>query len=251
MNWTTILTLTALAVPGVAVATPSLVGSLMRRAGTLAPEKPLPPRSVLVAASMAQTLLLVAGAAALGGVFAPRVGLGELVAPALGTPAGLGRALLLAALGSAAMLGAYYGLFRRWLDPQTLQVSEGLRRDLGLWARVLYGGVVEEVLMRWGLMPLLIWAFAQVTGDSAAFWAGNLLTGLLFSALHWPAYLGAGCRPTHAFFTTSLVLNTGLALLYGALMREFGLAGAILGHVVTHLMWYPLDLRHWRAPRPA
>lgn len=251
MNWTTVATLTAACLPGILIATPAIIDTVLRRARQqpTPPARPLPPRRVLIAASMAQTTLLAAGAAALGAAFGPQVGLAQLSTDAFQTPAGALTALSAAVLGSAAMLAAYYGVFRPRLDPQTLTASEGLRQEAGLASRVLYGGVVEEVLMRWGLLPLAVWLLTFPLGAGAAtFWTANLLTGLLFAALHWPAYLSAGCRPTPAFFTASVVLNTALALLYGWLFLQYGLLAAVLGHAVTHLMWSPLDRRMWRSP---
>jgi hypothetical protein len=210
--------------------------------------KPLPPRRVLIMASIAQSSVLVAGAAILGALLGPRVGLGALVTPAL--TANPGAALAAAVLGSAAFLALYYGVFRPWLDPVTLSASEGFRQDTGLTTRVLYGGVVEEVLMRWGAQSLLAWLLSLVLGaGAAAHWTAILVAGLLFAVGHIPAYLAAGCRRTTAFFTTVVVLNTLLALFYGFLYWQFGLLAAILAHAVTHLLWYPLDLRVWSATR--
>ncbi|WP_045233700.1 CPBP family intramembrane glutamic endopeptidase [Deinococcus pimensis] len=249
MNWTTTATVVALCVPGIALGIPPMLDNLVARAPN--PQgKPLPPRRVLLTAGIAQSMVLVLGAAVLGSLLGPRVGLGALVTPALGTNPGA--ALALAVLGSAAFLALYYGVFRPWLDPVTLGASEGFRKDTGLTTRVLYGGVVEEVLLRWGVQSLLAWLLSLVLGAGVlAHWTAILVAGLLFAVGHVPAYLAAGCRRTPAFFTTVLVLNTLLALFYGFLYWQFGLAAAILAHAVTHLMWYPMDLRVWNTPRAA
>lgn len=49
---------------------------------------------------------------------------------------------------------------------------------------------------------------------------------------------------------TSIVLNTALSLLYGYLYWQYGLVAAVLAHALTHLAWYPLDLRVWRGRAP-
>lgn len=249
MNWTTALTVTAMCLPGIVIAIPSLIDTVTRKARSSpqANAKPLPPRNVLIGLGIVQSTVLAAGAAALGAATGPQVGLARLSTEALVTPGGFLLALTATIAASTAALGAYYAVFRPRLDPQTLNASEGLRQQAGLATRVLYGGVVEEVLMRWGALSLLTWLLALAFGAGpASFWTANVLAGLLFAAGHWPAYLAAGCRPTPAFFATSIILNTVLALLYGWLFWQYGLLAAILGHAVTHLMWYPIDQLVWR-----
>lgn len=249
MNWTHALIVTAASLPGIAVALPPLIDNLSRRVRSTprAAGKPLPPRHVLIAVGMAQSTLLAAVAALAGAASGPSVGLGRIVTNALTTPGGALEAFTFAVAGSAVMLGAYYGVFRPRLDAHTRTVSENMRRDMGLASRVLYGGVVEEVLVRWGVLSVLFWLLSHAFGTGAgAFWTANVVAGVLFAVGHWPAYLAAGCRRTPAFFTTSLVLNAFLAVLYGWMLWRYGLVGAVLGHAVTHLLWYPLDRAVWR-----
>lgn len=249
MNWTNVLIVTAASLPGIAVALPPLIDSLARRvrASPGAAGKPLPPRRVLIAVGVVQSTLLAAVAAIAGAAIGPGVGLGRIATDAFTAPGGALEALTFAVTGSAVMLGASYGIFRPRLDVHTRTVSENVRRDLGLASRVLYGGVVEEVLLRWGVLSVLFWLLSHVLGtDSGAFWTANAVAGVLFAVGHWPAYLAAGCRRTPAFFSTSLILNTFLAMLDGWMLWRYGLAGAVLGHVVTHLLWYPLERAVWQ-----
>lgn len=64
-------------------------------------------------------------------------------------------------LGLIIFCGLYYGVIGRILDKQSMLVMANLRKALGIDGCVLYGGVVEEVIARWGLMNLV--AFFAIT----------------------------------------------------------------------------------------
>ncbi len=91
---------------------------------------------------------------------------------------------------------SYYGLFRPKLDPTTLRAVEGLRNGIGIWGRILYGGIAGK-------------------GSYVAMWLAILVSGILFGLGHEPSYLAAGCRRTPAFFSTMLVLNLWGSLIFG------------------------------------
>lgn len=93
------------------------------------------------------------------------------------------------------IMAAYYLFFRPRLDRQTVRSMEELRMDLGLWARLLYGGIVEEVLFRWGVVTLLVWLGAKLFDGPtpALMWTVLLASGVLFGLGHLPSYRLAGC----------------------------------------------------------
>lgn len=83
-NWLLLLCLVLVSVPGLLVAIPRLMQRLEKTAiSKLPPGKTPPPRSVLIAATLGQSLLLVSAAAAVGTVLAPGVGLQALFFQAL------------------------------------------------------------------------------------------------------------------------------------------------------------------------
>lgn len=69
---------------------------------------------------------------------------------AAGTARGLGAA------GAPACLLLHYLVFRRLLDAASVQAMERVRMQNGPVGRVLYGGIVREVLMRFGLVAAMI-----------------------------------------------------------------------------------------------
>lgn len=165
-NWSLFLCLVLISLPGLLAAIPNLMGRLEPTAADkLPPGKSLPPRAVVIAATMALSLLFVAIAAAVGTALVPRVGLAAPFFEALVSGRSLWEtlrpqlapALVLGVGGALVIVAAYYFFFRPRLDRQTVESMEELRMALGPWARLLYSGIVEEVLFRWDDLPPRKW----------------------------------------------------------------------------------------------
>jgi hypothetical protein len=258
-DWLLFGCLVVVCVPGVVIAARGSLAMIERRAQEgLAPGKELPPRAVLVLASTLQSLVLVAVAAAVGTVLAPQVGLeapafealaaGEPLWPAI--QAQLVPAVVVGIAGALLFVAAYYLVFRPRLDGETVLRMEELRNGLGIWGRVLYGGVVEEVLIRWGLISLLVWLGSVVVGGPtpAVVWIAIVVAGLLFGLGHAPGYLAAGCKKSPAFFAAMISLNLWASLIFGWLFWQYGLLAAMIAHMLFHLVWWPFDLKYYVRP---
>jgi len=113
-------------------------------------------------------------------------------------------------------------------------------------AAVIYGGVIEEVMLRLFLMSLIAWLLhklfwrKQVNTPIAALVAANVIAALLFAAGHLPTTaMLMGITPMILF--RCFLLNGGLGLLFGWLYRKYGLRYAMLAHagchVVSKLIW--------------
>ncbi|MEJ2748964.1 MAG: CPBP family glutamic-type intramembrane protease [Anaerolineae bacterium] len=140
----------------------------------------------------------------------------------------------------------YYFVFRPRLSENFVITSENLRIKMGLLARVLQGGVVEEVQFRWGLMSVLVWLGLWLfpRPGTAAFWIGIVLSSLLFALFHYlgAVQLGIGNSPSAKRLTIIDNLWGGIA--FGWLFWQFGLLAAISSHAMIHVLWYPFE-RHY------
>jgi hypothetical protein len=263
-NWSLFICLTLVCIPGILVITPSTIKTVERVARERMPaDQDMPSRTVVVLASALQSLVLMAIAAAVGTALAPRVGLGAPFFEALvaGEPLWppLAPQLLPAVasgiVGGLIFVAAYYVYFRPRLDAQTVRAMEGLRSALGIWGRLLYGGIAEEVLTRWGLMTLLVWLGMLLVGSPspAVVWVAIVVSGVLFGLGHAPGYLAAGCQRSPMFFAAMISLNLWASLIFGWLYWQHGLLAAMMAHTLFHLVWWPFDLRHLRqlAAEPA
>ena len=113
-------------------------------------------------------------------------------------------------------------------------------------ASVLYGGVIEEVMLRLFLMSLialllhkLFWRKRETT-PVAALVLANILSAILFAAGHLPATaMLLGITPM--ILLRCFLLNGGFGLLFGWLYRKYGLRYSMLAHgschIVSKLIW--------------
>jgi hypothetical protein len=205
IDWRLVLILLAAGMVGFASVIPLVMEWLPRLAG---PEdeanlRELPlPIPVIFLLGLAQNTLILGAAIVIGLALGKRVGLGapELEAwRAGGVKAirpGLGRRL-----GVAAVIGLITGLVLIGVDALVLLPRTGV--DLARWmaedplwkrllAGVLYGGIVEELLVRLFVVSALVWALgkawkaSEVRPAPGAVWTAIVIATLLFAAGHPP-----------------------------------------------------------------
>jgi Type II CAAX prenyl endopeptidase Rce1-like len=201
----------------------------------------------LRATLLVNPLMLMLVAALLGSVLAHRVGLQSMLA---GTAA---PTHLLRVLGRAAAWGFGLGLVLASADaaiaphlgPAWQQVLYSAPKGFAAVATgMLYGGVAEEVMLRWGVMSVVAWVLMSMLGrraHSAAMMATIVMAACLFGAAHLPA-LAFQIELTPALIARTLLLNGVAGLLYGWLFWRRHLEAAMVAHAATHL-----GLAAWRA----
>lgn len=244
--WHAFLTLFALGLVGIIALIPTTAALLQEVLTRATPSSPRPPLGVLVAASLAQSALLLAVFVAVGIWLAPRLGLRSqlLERVTYGTPLTLRRELspaLTLGLGVGALLTLLDALFSPYLGEAWRAAVADETRTLGVTLTgILYGGLTEELLLRWGLLTLLAWLgtriFGRVRGHPryAVMWSAVALTAVLFGALHLPAV--AGLAPLSAPLVARTVLLNALGgLVYGWLFWRRSLEAAMLAHAATHV----------------
>ena len=113
-------------------------------------------------------------------------------------------------------------------------------------AAVLYGGVIEEVMLRLFMLSLIafilqkIFAREKKLPTTGILIVANVIAALLFAAGHLPATaILMGITPMILF--RCFLLNGGFGLLFGWLYRKYGLRYAMLAHggchVISKLIW--------------
>jgi hypothetical protein len=129
------------------------------------PKLPLP---VLVALSLINPVLYLAAATALGAALAPRLGLvshvvtrvetGSALAPHLRREAPLALTLGLTLAAVTVLLDK---VFQPYLGTAWAQATSRIEATGNLGALVsglLYGGITEGIMLRWGVLSLFAWA---------------------------------------------------------------------------------------------
>ena len=256
-NWNLFFILVLVSIPGAVFAARSGMGTIERLIASGGIDQKLPPKNILFAMATIQSLILATIAAAIGTALADRVGLaapvfqaasgGEPIWPVMSEH--WVSVLVMGLVGALVFLFAYYCFFRPRLDIETVQATEDLRGVLGLWGRIFYGAIVEEILVRWGLMTLFLWILSLIIDPLTplVYWIAILLAGFLFALGHIPGSLAAGAKKTPMFYAATLFLNVWASIIFGWLFWQQGLVAAILAHTLLHLLWYPLEKRTRRA----
>lgn len=145
--------------------------------------------------------------------------------------------LVLTAVSSFGVLLIY--LITCWgFDSTYRQVTHG--QGLPFLTRLLYGGITEEILMRYGLMTVLLWMLKEVNrpNSQVQFWIANLLTAILFATGHLPTLYNE--VPSPSIWTLGFILggNFWAGICFGYAFWRFGLILAILTHMGFHLITY-------------
>ena len=115
-----------------------------------------------------------------------------------------------------------------------------------LIASVIYGGIIEEVMLRlfWmSLVAFVLWKIFDRKNErpsTAILITANIIAALLFAAGHLPATATMiGLSPMIIF--RCFLLNGGVGLLLGLLYRKYGLRYSMIAHggchIVSKLIW--------------
>lgn len=122
--------------------------------------------------------------------------------------------------------------------------------EVSVWKKALllfYGGIVEEVLVRLGLMTFVVWLLSiglRKRGrpiPGGVYWAAILAATLLFGLGHLPvtAALFGGLTPL--LVVRAVALNGLLGVFWGYLYWRKGLEYAIVSHMCAdlflHVIW--------------
>lgn len=209
---------------------------------------------VLRAVAIVQPAFLTVLLVIVGTALAPRVGLaspaveawmaGRPVFPVLRRQAG---PAAITAIAVALILAA----FALVIVPRLIRESGELAlfADGGppLLTRLLYGGITEELMTRWGLLTLFAWSAWRLAGRPARvapwmFWTAILLSALLFAAGHLPLLFSLMVDPPSWAIAAVLLGNAVPGLAFGWLFWRYGLEAAMLAHGGAHLLSAPLAL---------
>lgn len=205
---------------------------------------PLPaPVGLVIAASIAQSAALLALAGWAGVSLAPRVGLRAPAFEALaaGRPNGSAfRRQLLPGLAVGAVSGMLLFMVSA-LAPDALSRAQK-SFEAPVLARVLYGGVTEELLLRWGFMSAVVWLLwrfvqqRQGVPRAALVWAAIAFSALAFGAGHLPAASALAGGLSIPVVIYVLGANTMFGIVFGYLFWRWGLEAAMLAHASAHVV---------------
>lgn len=206
----------------------------------------------LAALTLIQPTLLVIAAAATGAALAHRLGFASHVANV--NVRGRFVAEMPLAVASAVVVGLVIvgldiALFRH-ASPASPTPSMRAIVD-ALVGGIFYGGLSEEIMMRWGLMSLVVWigvrlfARGAATAPASICIVGIVIVALLFAAGHLPA-VAMTASLTAETVGRILLLNAVAGLLFGWLYWRKSLESAMLAHASVHVVFAIAQASGWR-----
>jgi len=117
-----------------------------------------------------------------------------------------------------------------------------MNRLLPIPTRLLYGGITEELLLRWGVMTFLVWAawrlFQKRRGQPRGvyFVSAIVISSVIFGIGHLPLVVALGSNLTRAIVLYVVTANSVFGLIAGYLYWRKGLEAAIVAHMLTHVV---------------
>lgn len=131
--------------------------------------------------------------------------------------------------------------FGRWIPE--VGASYDAEITLNNWlGSVLYGGIVEELMLRLFLMSLIAWLIRksffprEEAVTTGAVIAANVIAAMLFAAGHLPATVVLFGELTPLILLRCFLLNGGFGLLFGRLYRKYGIQYAMVSHALLHIV---------------
>lgn len=244
INWPLVILLTLVSIPGILIAIPRVIDALVGDIG-----ESIKKRLSLLANT--QTIIMVFLMALAGAVLSKKTGLNAPILDSLlvGNPVGhlliqhLFPIFAISVATTVIFLLLYYAVLAKFLSHETLATMKRLRKSIGLDGCVLYGGIVEEVLVRWGLMNLIVFFALMFGGHITTYliYLCIIISGLFFAIGHLPTYFAAGCEKTRFFAFSVISLNLIVSLAFGYLFWQYGLIAAMIGHASFHVIWWYYD----------
>jgi hypothetical protein len=199
--------------------------------------------------SLIQPAVILSIAVLVGVALAPKVGLSSPVAQAVasgGDPVSPFKPQIVPGIvgglagGVAIILIALVS--KPFLSPEVVARISELGKFLPLPTRLLYGGITEELLLRWGLMTLLVWAMrrlfqkGQERPKQVYFVGAIVISSVVFGIGHLPIAFMLVPEATLALTLFVIVGNSVFGLIAGYLYWKKGLESAMLAHMLAHVV---------------
>ena len=152
----------------------------------------------------------------------------------------LGITLIWAVVSGVVLAGDYWTFGA--VEPALREGTEAGLTVYGVLSAILYGGVVEELLMRLFCLSLIAWLLwkllfrKEATPPAKVILAANLLATLLFAAGHLPATYVTFGGLTPLLLVRCFLLNGTFGFLFGELYRRYGLQYAMVCHAGAHMV---------------
>ena len=127
-------------------------------------------------------------------------------------------------------------LFGPYLPNDFLET--GSKYAPNLLVKLFYGGITEEILMRFGLMSVLMWILIKMTRSQHDFlyWVAIGMTSLLFAVAHLPVAFSYS-ESSRVVLSAYILIGNGIGgVIFGHVYWNHGLSYAMIAHAFAHLI---------------
>lgn len=200
------------------------------------------------ALAIIQPTILTALAVLLGEATSRRVGLGAPLIDAWlggGNPGQVFRRqlppALIAAVAVSFILVVYAIMVGRELATGAGEQAALASFDMPIITKLLYGGITEELLTRWGLVSAFAWVGWRMSGrarqpSTPVLVMAVMLAALLFAAGHLPLLFLIAPQASTGIIFAVVAGNALPGMLFGAVYIKYGLEAAMVAHMAAHLL---------------
>jgi len=199
--------------------------------------------------SLIQPTILLSVAVLIGVTLAHKVGLSAPLAEAVSNGTSIRQAIQPQVLPgiSGGLLGSMVLIaidffVKPLLSSDFVMKAEELANNTSFLTRILYGGLTEELLLRWGMMTLFVWLgwciFTKGQGEPSPFYfvGAIALSAFLFGLGHLPLTFALGTQINTLVVAYIIVGNSFFGLIAGYLYWHQGLEAAMISHIVFHII---------------
>lgn len=130
---------------------------------------------------------------------------------------------------------AIASIFNAYLPQEFIEITK--KMEITPIARFAYGGLTEELMMRFGFMTFVVWIVHKISKEltSLTYWMGIILATILFAIGHFPVAYNAVGNPSILLLSYILIGNSTVGIFFGWLYWKKGLEAAFVGHIFAHV----------------
>ena len=196
--------------------------------------------------SVAQSSVLLLLMLWLGSIFSKKVGLTAPVIFALARSENALKELrpqifpaLIGGIAGGIFILFFLGILSSYLPSEFLSAGEKLTPPW--YTKMLYGGITEELLIRWGLMSFFVWGTYRLTQTNGSeirshnYIIAIILSALIFGLGHIPVAFALSPEVTAPLVAYIILGNAAFGFIAGYLYWKRGLECAIAAHMIAHI----------------
>lgn len=153
--------------------------------------------------------------------------------------------LVLGLICSVGNLLMYYFYLVKTISTKDYLAIEKHYQSTGILSRIFYGGFVEEIIFRWGIMSFLLWLLQFIVEplNRTALVIAIGISSILFSLVHLPSIKMVSLEPKPSMYIYTILGNIWVGVFTGWAFLEAGIFSAIIVHILFHIVWYPIQKR--------